>query len=371
MPYIRYFYLFLQTRKFCKPAGLRWVVWFLLYTRAEIDCLRIGAICKDLPPEICPHATTLLAFRLLRQNRQGTSLRLTPEGYSLLQTCGFDYSIDKSYRCDPAVVQRRIQMAEIMMFFDRIGADVFLHSPVEGKDRLSFLSSAILRQKAASNVLGNTKLFGFFYTPDTVYIPYRLDGSGLYTQNEERIFHANGLLLDNPPAVIYTGQGSLELLIQQLMIQSSKKAKDHTDSYKLAMQKFSCPVCLVPLSEDGLRQFRIMTVPGYKEKLCRYLLSAQYMEPQDQWHDAINSKSGERYQIGFDFNFKDFDKGMPKHLIVLDFQREAAQKLLTGQDIILHVMNIRKAEQILKLPENLPELSAEPYKTREGGYLTV
>lgn len=346
----------------------------LLFTKAEIDWLKIGAICKDLPPDIwTPVAQTLRGLKLLRQNRQKTSYRLTPAGYKLMDRIGFGYVHDKTYRCDTAIIRRRIQTAELMLFLDKLGVNVFMESPADRNDELSFLPSAVLRQNAASNVLGNTKLYGFLYAPEAVFIPYRIAQSdtGLYAQNEERIFHVNSLLCGKTPHVIYTGQSNLEELIQSLWQQKTKIQKDHTDSFLSAMQRFSCPVCFVPLSEEGLRQLRIMTVPGYREKLCRYLLGSQYCQPENQWHDAVHSKSGERYQIGIDFNLKDFDKGLPKHLIVLEFQKEPAQRLLLGKDIILHTLQTEETEQILELPGKLPNLSAEPYRTKEGGYLTV
>lgn len=110
------------------------MVWFLLFTRAELDWLKIGAACKDLPPDIWTQTTqTLLRLGLIRPNRQGTSYRLTPAGYELLDRIGFPYARDKTYRCDPAVIQRRVQTAELMLFLDRLGADVFLQSPADKK----------------------------------------------------------------------------------------------------------------------------------------------------------------------------------------------------------------------------------------------
>ena len=100
------------------------------------------------------------------------------------------------------------------------------------------------------SMLGNTKLYGFLYAPEAVFIPYWIAQSdtGLYAQNEERIFHVNSLLYEKTPHVIYTGQSNLEELIQSLWQQKPKIQKDHTDSFPLsAMQRFSCPVCFIPL----------------------------------------------------------------------------------------------------------------------------
>ena len=66
----------------------------MIFTRAEIDVLRLAAWCKDLPAagiDILPGETIrlLLALGLLRQSRCGLSYRPTPAGYSLLREAGF------------------------------------------------------------------------------------------------------------------------------------------------------------------------------------------------------------------------------------------------------------------------------------------
>ena len=53
----------------------------------------------------------------------------------------------------------------------------------------------MLRRKAASNVLGNTKLYGFLYAAETVFIPYRIteDDRGLYAQNFVSLTYHSGM----------------------------------------------------------------------------------------------------------------------------------------------------------------------------------
>ena len=156
---MRGFLSVLGRKFFIKQAGLHWVVWLVLYARTEIDILKIGAVCKDLPLNL--PIQTLLMLGLLRQIRQKTSYRLTPKGYQLLDKIGFPYVPDKSYRTDPTTIRRRMHLAELMLFLEELGINVFLQSPEATE--LSFLPSAVLRQKGASNVLGNTKLYGFLY----------------------------------------------------------------------------------------------------------------------------------------------------------------------------------------------------------------
>lgn len=306
------------------------------------------------------------------QSRCGVNYRTTKAGYDLLKRAGYNYPQDAKARSNGKTLDRRVQMAEILLFFHLLHADVFMEQPYCNSESLAFLPAFALRRQEKSNLLNSTRLTGFFYTHEATYIPYYVttNNTGIYPHSEEMIFTSNYLCGNKRGIAIYIGQKHLDLLLSAAK-SFDKAGGSKAVSYWDAMQRFSCPVCFIPLSEEGLRQLRIMTVPGYREKLCRYLLGSQYHLPENQWHDAVHSKSGERYQIGIDFNLKDFDKGLPKHLIVLEFQKEPAQRLLLGKDIILHTIQTEEAEQILELPGKLPNLSAEPYRTKEGGYLTV
>ena len=100
----------------------------MIFTRAEIDVLRLAAWCKDLPAagtDILPGETIrlLLALGLLRQSRCGFSYRPTPAGYSLLREAGFVYATDKQYRGAGPALTRRLGTASIVSFLWRYGAE--------------------------------------------------------------------------------------------------------------------------------------------------------------------------------------------------------------------------------------------------------
>ena len=106
----------------------------MIFTRAEIDVLRLADWCKDLPAagiDILPGETIrlLLALGLLRQSRCGLSYRPTPAGYSLLREAGFAYAADKQYRGAGPTLTRRLGTASVVSFLWRYGADVFRVSP--------------------------------------------------------------------------------------------------------------------------------------------------------------------------------------------------------------------------------------------------
>lgn len=147
------------------------------FDTAEIEVLALCAWCRDLPVHGCRNIPAeiindLLELRLIRQSKNKTGYRCTPEAYELLHRAEMEFTQDKCYRTNADALTRRMQMAEITSFFWRYGADVFLDSPPAEMENNVFLPSFALRRDKHANILGGTKLTGFYYGKDTVFIPY-------------------------------------------------------------------------------------------------------------------------------------------------------------------------------------------------------
>lgn len=104
------------------------------FDRAEIEVLALCAWCRDLPVHGCRniHAEIirdLLELRLIRQSKNKTGYRCTPEAFALLHRAEMEFTQDKTYRTNSDALVRRMQVAEITSFFWRCGADVFLDNP--------------------------------------------------------------------------------------------------------------------------------------------------------------------------------------------------------------------------------------------------
>lgn len=353
----------------------------MIFANAEIDVLRLTAWCKDLPKdntEMIPAETIMLMcdMGLIRQSRCGLSYRITPKGYEMLQKCGFDYTLDKQYRGKGAVLTRRLETSEITRFFWRYGANVFLDAPNTENVELSFLPSFVLRRKTYANVLGGTRLAGFLYTTETVFIPYYIspESQGIYANAEHRTFRAESLLCGRNPFVIYTGQGNLETLIHTITLKRYKKEKSTTDTFLSAMEKFDCPTAIVPMNECGMRQLRILSVPNYKEKLLRQILGKDCLPPVQKYSDGLSKKMKDNFIIGIDCNIMRFSNAINQadgkiHIILLLSQAHAIQSYLKGRNAILHPIEDELAEQILGIPRELPMLDLTPFKTEKGDYL--
>lgn len=348
----------------------------MIFTHAEIDILRLSAWCKDLPKDIgnipAETITLLCGLGLIRESRCGLSYRTTQEGYKVLQKGGFDYVPDKQYRGRGSVLTRRLETAEIAGFFWRYGADVFRSTPDTEKNGLTFLPSFALRRKNYANVLGGTRLTGFFYSGDTTFIPYFItpESEGLYANVERRTFQAETLLCGRSPVVLYTGTGDFEHLIEAVTAKRYKKEKSTTDDYLTALEKFGCPAALMPLNESGLRQLRVLSVPSYKEKLIRQILGNDYLPPDAAWCDGCSKKTKEAFLIGIDCNITQFAKAITQtntrlHIVLLSSQAFAVQNYLRGQNAVLHPIQEESAEH----PHELHAPNNTPFQTGKGDYL--
>lgn len=352
----------------------------MIFTQAEIEVLALCAWCKDLPTygsrNIPPGVIdVLMDYSLIKQTRNGLAYRVSPDGYNLLSKNGFNYSAENLYRSAGSTFARRLQTAEITSFFWRYGADVFISDPPAEKETDIFLPSFALRRQKHANILGGTKLTGFYYGKDTVFIPYFIseENNGVYPEVEQRTFRAEMLSCGKRPHIIYTGKGDLQEIIKTVSLEKERSKKSTTVYFKDAMDKFACPVALIPLTGDGMRQLRILSVPDYRQRLVKNILGDDYLPPASIQSDG-RSKT-ENFIIGIDCNILRFENAVkskkPTKIFVLPFQAEAVQRIVSGTKVQCFVLNLEETEDFFGLPAVLPEINNKPFQTGEGEYINV
>ena len=350
----------------------------LQFDKAEIEVLRLCAWCKDLPVYGCKNIPkdiidTLLFFRYIRLSRNKTGYRCTPTGFELLRTAEMEYTQDKSYRSDSDALARRYQTAEIASFFWRYGADVFSTRPPAEDQTGIFLPSFALRRNQHANILGGTKLTGFFYSKTTAFIPYYIaaDNNGIYPDVEQRTFRAETLLCKRDPHIIYTGRGDIQEIIYAVSYRKDKPKKSTTVYYKDAIDKFNCPVSLIPLTSDGMRQLRILEVSDHRYRLAKNILGKGYLPPVDSYTDGRTET--ENIIIGIDCNIARIESavrsGKAAKVFVLPFQAEAVQKITAGSKVQCFVLNLKDTEDFLGIGHELPEIDRKPFQTEKGKYI--
>ena len=181
-----------------------------------------------------------------------------------------------------------------------------------------FLPSFVFRRQKHSNILGITNLTGFYYAKDTVFIPYYIasENNGVYPEVEQRTFRSETLLSGRRPHIIYTGEGDLDKIIETVSYKKERSKKSTTVYYKDAMDKFNCPVALVPLTEDGMRQLRILSVPDYRQRLVKNILGIDYLPPTSAQSDGRNKT--DNFIIGIDCNILRFENALKSKKILSD-----------------------------------------------------
>lgn len=280
----------------------------MLFSKAEMEILRLCAWCKELPrrkSENLPAeiVSSLLEAKLIRVTRNKLSYRLTPAAYEVLQKAGFDYVLDPSYRTDESIIARRLRGAEIALFFQRYGVDVFAQTPPAKKQGRIYLAAYALRQEP-QKLLWYTQMKGFYYTGDYMFIPYYVvpDNKGIYTNNEQREFMSQDILMGRKPFVIFTGNGVLEGIVDGIMTPKERSQKQTYDTFAEAFDLFGCPTAVIPLDENGMRTLEVLQIPNYRQKLVQALLGDNYAPPINESFDALNKQTGQNYVLGFDCN---------------------------------------------------------------------
>ena len=352
----------------------------MIFGKTEIEVLALCALCKDLPVGGCGNVprnilSELEYLKLIRKSKNGLGYRLREEGEAVLHLAEINYIRDKIYVSYGDKLLRRMQTAEVTSFFWKYGADVFSGVPPAEKSRKVFLPSFVLRRQPSSNILGSSRLTGFYYTPETVFIPYFItkENKGFYPNVEQRTFYAETLSLKRKPHVIYTGNGNLEDITDAVKTHNPKPNKNTSVYYDDGIENMMCPVSVLPLDENGMRQLRIMEIPNYRQKIVKTILGRNYLPPQINDYDGRDKSK--HYAIGIDCDIKrlkGFIKNkIPTRLFVLPFQAETVQKIVEGSKVSCYVLDISDTENVLGISERLPGIDNTPYKTEKGEYLNV
>lgn len=351
----------------------------MLFESAEIQALHLCAWCKNLPSS-CRNIPadildTLVQLKLIRLSRNQLAYRCTPEGFAVLQAAQLPCQPDKDYRSSGDKLQRRLQTAEITSFFWQYGADVFAEAPPAEMQENVFVPAFVLRRQQHANILGGAKLTGFYYTKDSVFIPYFIeaDNNGIFPEVEQRTFRVDMFLQGRKPHVLYTGDGDLRRLINAVSYKKERSVKATTAYYKDAMEQFNCPVAIVPMNTDGMHQLRILSAPDYRQRLIQNILGKNYIPPASPHSDGRTQT--EDFIIGIDCNISRFEHAMqsrrPTNIFVLPFQAEAVQDMVAGSRVNCYVLNMEQTEQFLGLPHALPAIDRTPYQTEKGGSVDV
>ena len=343
----------------------------MFLSNTEILLLRLCAWCKDLPAESAflpkEETASLFVMGLIRRSRNGLSIRVTETGFELLNRIGFHYERDIQYRGAGHLIDKRLQTAELMLFLFQGKTDVFCSSVPDRNSPLSFLPAFALRREKNKNPLGTARFNGMLYTKNTATALYYISdrNDGLYPETERNTFSMNILTGGRKSAAAFTGAGELgELLAFAQRKTTNSRALPYFD----AVRRLDCPVSFFPLSANGARQMRIMSVKEHRRIIAQNILKKKYTPPEHRWYDA-----GGKILVGIDLDFPRMETAAEYgvHIFLLDWQVDAAKEILRGKKAVLHPIKTGEAEELLGLSPELHTKETKPYTTREGEFLSA
>ncbi len=352
----------------------------MLFTRAEMEILRLCAWCKELPTRKSENLPAeiideLVWCGLLRVSRNKLSYRLTPYGYETLQKAGFEYSMDNAYRTEEHIVNRRHQGAEMALFFNRFGADVFVDTPREERRKDFYISAYSIRSASNGALLNNTQMIGFYYSDETMLVTYYVtkDDLGIYANVEQRNFNMQPVICGRKPFVVYTGANSLIEIAETVMTERCRNKKQTYNTYAEAFEKFECPVAMIPMNEDGIRTMEVLKLEGYRTQIAKAVLGEDYLPPRNEHTDAINKRAGENYIVGIDCNIPRMKKAMAldtgaPNIIAFDYQVSTINKYCWGD---VRTISIDEVERVFRLSRKHAVNKSDPFKTKAGKYVNV
>ena len=343
----------------------------MLYTNTEIDLLRLCGWCKDLPVKSNSINKEDLSYLLmtgqLRESRNGISIRVTEKGRATLDNLGYRYEYDSKSRGAGAFLTRRLQTAELMLFLFQGKTDVFCASVPDRNNPPSFMPSFTLRREKNKNPLGTARFNGMLYLKNTAAAVYYISehNDGLYPETERNTFTMNILTGGRKSAAAFTGAGELEEILR---VMRQKSTRSNALPVLDAARRLDCPVCIFPMSVNGARQMRIISVNDWRKEIAQHILKSKYSPPSRKWYDAE-----EKILVGIDMDIPRMETAAEYgvHIILLDWQAEAAKEILRGRKAVLHTISTKTAEEILKLPPELYLKTTEPYITEKGEYLSA
>ena len=324
----------------------------MFLSNTEILILRLCAWCKDLPLEspFLPEyeVSALFLAGLLRTSKNHKSIRVTEAGNRLLSGIGFNYEQDAQFRGASPLINKRLNTSNLMLFFFGGKTDVFCSSVPDRNSPLSFLPSFALRREKNKNPLGTARFNGMLYTKNTARAVYYIteENDGLYPEAERNTFTMNILTGGRKSAAAFTGDKSLEKIIEY-------SARKTTNSRALpvlsAVRRLDCPVTFFPLSQAGARQMRIISVRDHRRIIAESILKAKYKPPEKNYYDAA-----EKILIGIDMDIPRMETAAEYgvHIFLLDWQVNAVKEVLRGKKAVLHPLSTETAEEMLRLPKD-------------------
>jgi len=267
------------------------------------------------------------------------------------------------------------------------GVPVF-HDAMEqaGSEPVYIASFAARLRDMTTNAFNSTRFYGAFVTPQANYIIFYVDDTGVFYQNEIRVFNNFvGTAGFKDTSIILMGESTHSIGANIFSVKNEVKKKYFSpDSFARIYEDTTLPVMLVPIGETGAQILRLLMIPQYREELAKALLKKMYRPPYKGMNetDAVYYKEPHNPAvIAVDMNVKRLDYAL-ETAKAAGYSNLTYFALLEQVPFLVSRYHIEDKENIMAI--NIAGLvndmahnialhkpSRRPFITKEGEFLDV
>lgn len=238
--------------------------------------------------------------------------------------------MQRAYR--EADIQRRLHIAGLVLTAYRAGVDVFT-SDIGGLSKSPALFLPSNSRGRGTNPWANTRIAAVAALGGRVYAAHYIrPGIGRLLLSDELAAFTRNIapLRASAQAFFFYGE-SYETLLAELE-HGEDTGVSRLVCYGEAYRRLRLPAYLLTCDDTGVTQLRIMSHPGYREKLTRIALKSKYAPPPKNFPLCDALFGGAPFLMAADMDLRRIDaaveaarqsEGAPVVLAALDAQAEA------------------------------------------------
>ena len=267
----------------------------MLFSERDIDLLRLLCWCQyasfDDLKKLSNDAEVknLIGAGMVKWHRASRALVLAKKGKELLQMLYAKKLPDISPTYHAKAIERRLRLSRLMLTAYKAGIEIFTTDIAELQVVPSLFLSAVTRGRGG-DPWGGTRVGALLHLPDMVAaMHYVTPGIGRVSLVDEInvLVNQSAGIKDAARTFLFAGESYASILAE------IEDAGQRTDikliPYGEAYHESPYPVYLLPCSDIGAKQLRLMSVPNYRQWSTHATLQSEYRPaPEDvpEW-DAI------------------------------------------------------------------------------------
>lgn len=358
----------------------------MIFTMRELDMLRLLRWCRFVAADDLirvfsrAEVQNLAVLRLMKYYRPAQAYTLTAAGNRLLETAfqTLPPAATPAYKAADTI--RRIRQARLMCTAYQAGIPVFATSVSALREQGLFLP--MIARNRGCNPWGGTRVAALLHAGDCVCaVHWVCPGIGYIALNDELTAFQNHTeaLPAKQRAMIFTANSYEEILAELDAAQNDHHTRLQT--YREVYDGLKLPLFLLPCSETGVLQLRILTIPNYRALLAKNILRSLFVPPPADrpMYDAIYQ--GVPFVMAADMDLRRVDAAVDAarsngaSQLALAALPEQAERVLnrryreTGKARVFTITDAALCEALGdEAPYSPPNL---PFYTSEGSVLNV